>query len=181
MAMMKKFANLKKAHFIWLAAIFAAFSINIRAQKPDAAAAVVKQFYQFHFARESSFSEKAIAARRRFFTPKLRRLFDAELKRQKTYSKKHPTDKPFFDDLSFQPIEFCPNDYRIGTAREQRQTATVEVNFIYSKSSCEANDGTPLTYRITLSKIGDRWLIDDVIYDDGTTLTGAFETASRIK
>lgn len=178
--MMKNFVNTKKANLIWLAVIFISFSTGVHAQKQDAATAV-KLFYQFHLSRENAFTEEVIATHRRFFTPKLRRLFDAELKRQKIESKKHPTDKPYFEGLSLQPIEFCPKDYRVGTAQTRGQSATVDVNFVYGKSSCDANDGTPLLYKIQLSKIGGRWLIDDVIYDDGGTLTKAFDEAKKIK
>jgi hypothetical protein len=32
-----------------------------------------------------------------------------------------------------------------------------------------------------LVKIGGKWLIDDLIYDDGKTLTDAFNIAKKIK
>ena len=155
-------------------------SANVFAQKQDATA-MVKAFYLFHLSHENVFNEKAVSLRRRFFTPKLQQLFDAELKRQRIYLKNHPTDKPYFDGLSFEPIEFCPNDYKVGTTQVNGTKATVKVNFVYSKSSCTANDGTAITYKILLLKIGGKWLIDNVIYNDGDTLVKAFSEAKKIK
>jgi hypothetical protein len=118
--------------------------------------------------------------RSRFFTPRLKQLFNAELKRQKIYLSKYPDNKPFFEGLPFEPIEFCANDYQVGEAQYNRQSANVPVYFVY-KSSCEAKDGTRISYKILLKKITGKWLIDDVVYDDGSTLRQAFNTAQKIK
>lgn len=170
-----------KIKIIILSILLILFTGNIFAQKQTTAAAAVKSFYRFHLSHQDVFDEREVSLRRRFFTPKLQRLFDAELRRQRNYSKKHPNDKPYFEGLSFQPIEFCKNDYRVGAAQTTRQNASVKVNFIYGKSSCKANDGTRISYQILLSKISEKWLIDDVVYDDGTTLSKAFEQAKKIK
>ena len=169
-----------KIKFFILSIILVLLSTDGFAQKRSAAAAT-KDFYRFHFSRQNIFNQTEVSLRSKFFTPKLRRLFDAEIKRQRIQSKKHPTDKPYFEGLPFQPIEFCPNDYRVGTERTKGQFAIVNVNFVNGKSSCDANDGAPLLYKIQLSKIGGKWLIDDVIYDDGDTLTKAFKEAKKIK
>ena len=170
--------------FIFISANFLLISNETFAQnRADKSRAVetVKKFYRFHFSHKNIFNQKEVSRRHRFFTPKLRQLFDAELKRQRIYLKKYPNDKPYFEGLPFKPIEFCPNDYRVGSAQATRQTATVKVNFIYGKSSCEANDGTQITYKILLKKIVGKWLINDVIYDDGNTLTKDFSEAQEIK
>lgn len=169
-----------KTTFIFLSLFFVFCSINIFAQRPDASSAV-KEFYQFHISHENIFNDKQVALRRSFFTPKLRRLFDAELKRQKIYIKKHSTDKPYFNGFSFEPIEFCRNDYSVEKAVINQQTAVVKVNFVYSKSSCAANDGTKIFYKISLQKIGGNWLIDNVTYDDGSTLIDAFNEAKNLR
>lgn len=141
----------------------------------------VKKFYRFHTTHDDLFNKKQVALQSKFFTPKLRRLFDDELVRQKNYLKKHPTDKPYVEGLSFQPIEFCPKDYSIGTSQINRQTATVKINFIYGKSSCSAKDGTKISYKILLQKISGKWLVDNVIYEDGSDLISAFREAKKIK
>lgn len=155
-------------------------SAQSRAEKSRAAQAV-KNFYRLHFSHKSIFNQREVSRRRRFFTPELQKLFDAELKRQGIYQKKYPDNKPYFEGLPFEPIELCPNDYRVGAARTAQKTASVKVNFIYSKSSCDANDGTQISYKILLSKIAGKWLINDVIYDNGSTLTKDFSKARKIK
>jgi hypothetical protein len=170
---------MKTKIFLLLIMLFL-FPASISAQKRDAAAAV-KSFFRFHLSHEDIFNKREVSRRYRFFTPRLRQLFNAELKRQEIYKKKYPDDKPYFDVLPFQPIEFCKNDYRVGAARTTRQTATVKVNFVYSKSSCKANDGTRISYGFLLSKVAGRWLINDVIYDNGSTLTKDFSNAQKVK
>jgi hypothetical protein len=153
---------------------------NVFAQKQNATAAV-REFYRFHLAHKDIFNEREVARRLRFLTPRLQKLFNAELQRQRLYLKKYPGNKPYFEGLPFTPIEFCPNDYSVGNGQIKGQTATVKVNFVYGKSSCQANDGTKIFYKISIKKIGGKWLIDDVVYDDGTTLTNAFNEAKKIK
>ena len=169
-----------KTKIIFLSIVLVLLSSGAYAQKQDASAAV-QAFYKFHFANENIFNEKAVGLRRRFLTPRLQRLFDAELRRQKIYLKKYPDNKPYFEGLSFEPIEFCENDYSVGETKGSGSKATVKVNFVYGKSSCEASDGTKIFYKISLLRIGGKWLIDNVIYDDGKTLVGAFNEAKNIK
>lgn len=176
---------MKKISFgiLILAGLFL-LSAEVFAQKSseeNRALEAVKTFYQFHLSHAEDFDEKQIALRSGFFTPKLKRLFDAELRRQRNYAKKYPDDKPYFEGLPFQPIEFCPKDYRVGTAKVKRLTAIVRVNFIYGKSSCTAKDGDAIFYQILLTKIHGRWLVDNVIYDDSRELTKDFETAAKIR
>ncbi|HEY0462353.1 MAG TPA: hypothetical protein VGC97_24685 [Pyrinomonadaceae bacterium] len=169
-----------KTKIVFLSIILLMLPANVFAQKTTPIA-TVREFYQFHFAHEDIFNEREVARRRRFFTPRLAQFFAAELKRQRLYLKKYPDNKPYFEGLSFQPIEFCPNNYTIGMSQTERQTATVRVNFVYGKSSCKAKDGTKIFYKIALRQIGGKWLIDDVVYDNGKRLTDAFNEAKKIK
>jgi hypothetical protein len=169
-----------KTKIILLSVCLLLLATNVFAQKQNATAAV-REFYRFHFSHKDIFNEREVSLRRRFFTPKLRQLFDAELQRQRLYLQKYPGNKPYFEGLSFQPIELCSNDYSVEDAQDKGQTATVKVNFVYGKSSCQANDGTKIFYKLSLQKIGGKWLIDGVVYDDGTTLTGAFNEAKKLK
>lgn len=159
-------------------------SINLSAQKQNdnvLATATVKKFYRFHTTHDDLFNAKQVALRSKFFTPKLQKLFNRELIRQKNYLKKYPDNKPYFEGLPFQPIEFCRNDYRIEKAIVNNSTASVKVDFVYGKSDCKSNDGTAIFYKFTLLKIGGKWLIDTVLFDDGSDLLTAFETAQKIK
>src|SRR5205809_6166534 len=88
---------------------------NVFAQKQNATAAV-REFYRFHLAHEDIFNEREVARRLRFLTPRLQKLFNAELQRQRLYLKKYPGNKPYFEGLPFTPLEFCPSKYGIGAA-----------------------------------------------------------------
>lgn len=145
------------------------------------ASGAVKKFYGFQMTHNYSFDEKQVALRAKFFTPKLRTYFNSELLRQKNYLKKYPDNKPYFESLPFQPIEFCRKDYSVGKTRVNKSNADVRVNFIYSKTNCKSNDGTKIFYTIKLVKISNQWLIDNIIFDDGKSLTDTFKEAGRIK
>lgn len=69
----------------------------------------------------------------------------------------------------------------VGAAQVERQTASVKVNFICGKSSRASKNGTLISYKILLSKSGSKRLIDNLVYDDASMLTEAFERASKIK
>jgi hypothetical protein len=168
-----------KNKIIFLSIIFALFSVNLFAQKQNP---TVREFYRFHLAHKDIFNEREVARRFRFLTPRLQKLFNAELQRQRLYLKKYPGNKPYFEGLPFTPIEFCPSKYGIGAAQIKGQTATVGVNFVSGKfSACDGKEETKIFYKVALRKIGGKWLIDDVVYDDGETLTDAFNEAKKIK
>ena len=142
----------------------------------------MREFYRVHFSHKDIFNEREVARRRQFFTPRLARLFDAELKRQRIYAKKHPDEKPYFEGLSFTPLEFCPSKYSVGSAPSKGRKTTVNINFVSGKISvCDGKDEIKTVYRVALLKIGGKWLIDDVIYDNGETLTDAFNETKKIK
>jgi hypothetical protein len=175
----------KKIKFIILSLVcLFIFSAEVFAQKSSEktlATDAVKTFYHFHFSHNDDFSEKQVALRNKFFTPKLTQLFYTELKRQQNYLKKYPDNKPYFEGLPFQPIEFCQKDYRVRMAQIKQRMAIVKVNFVYGKSSCAAKDGALISYQILLSKIDGKWLIDDIVYENFSKLTGNFEIAAKIK
>ena len=98
------------------------------------------------------------------------------------YAKKHPDEKPYFEGLSFTPLEFCPSKYSVGSAPSKGRKTTVNINFVSGKISvCDGKDEIKTVYRVALLKIGGKWLIDDVIYDNGETLTDAFNETKKIK
>ena len=106
---------LKRVKITFLLIMTAALSANSYAQKQDASAAV-KSFYQFHFSHDDAFGEKEVLRRRRFFTSKLQRLFNTELKRQKKFLEKYPDNKPFLKDYLLNRLSFAKKI----TASEQR-------------------------------------------------------------
>lgn len=139
-------------------------------------AATVQAFYRFSDARSPIFNRKHIESRKRWYSPELYRLFLEELRKEETFLKQHPDEKPFFGDgLTFRPLdEPCQangKSYKrsqsISRTEAGQNRAYVDVKFAYPKECTEP----PIVYRINLRKLGGRWLIDDVTYSNGMTLT----------
>jgi hypothetical protein len=164
-----------KTKIVFLSVILLVLSANVFAQK-QSAPAQVESFYKFHRARSGAFNASEVNAHKKWFTAQLNRLFQNELKREKEYLKKNPTDKPFFGDgFQLLPYEECSsggklvkNILKIGTATIRKSIAVVEVK-IYQPKQCggELTD----TYKIELNQTKGVWLINDWIYSDGKRLT----------
>jgi len=138
-------------------------------------AATVKAFYSFSDARSPIFDQRHVSSRKRWYTSELYKAFLGQLFRDKTYLRKHPTDKPYFGDgLDFKPLdEPCTADgnnyslsYRIGKEAKTGSRASVNVIFAYPKG-CKLES---IVYRVDLRKIQGRWLISDWHYPDGSSL-----------
>lgn len=150
-------------------------STNAFAQQQDAATAV-QSFYKFHLSRSGVFDAGEVKARQKWFSSDLNKLFQNELRREKEYLKANPTDKPHFGDgFPFQPYDEClknkksyKNTYKVGAAKTPGNKATIEVKF-YMPKQC----GGKLieTYKVELVKSKANWLINDLMYPDGTALT----------
>jgi hypothetical protein len=164
-----------KTKFFLLSMILLLLSANIFAQKQDAAAAV-GAFYKFHRTRSNVFKASEVNLYKKWFSAGLNKLFQYELKREKEYLKKNPTDKPYFGDgFGFDPLDECSkagksykNTYQIGTAAIRKSLAVVEVKF-YNPKACGGE--AIATYKIELIQNKGIWLINDWIYPDGKRLT----------
>lgn len=151
----------------WLAAA-------VFAQK-QSAAEVVQEFYNAYNATDKTFNRAGVNARKKWLTENLYRLFVEELRREEEFLKKNPTDKPHYGDgFPLHPLEECavgknsyPNIFRVQAADVAADAATVEVKF-YKPQQC--GGGYLTSYRVKLVKSGSKWLIDDFVFDDGTTL-----------
>jgi hypothetical protein len=139
-------------------------------------AATVQAFYRFSNARSAVFNRKHIESRKRWYSLELYRLFLDELKKEEVFLRQHPDEKPFFGDgLSFRPLdEPCQasgKSYRrsqsISRTESGKNRAYVDVKFAYPQPCAEE----PIYYRINLRKLGRRWLIDDLTYANGMTLS----------
>lgn len=164
-----------KIKIIFLSIVLVLLSANAFAQQRDAAA-TVQSFYKFHLSRSGIFDASEVKARQKWFSGDLNKLFQTELRREKEYLKANPTDKPHFGDgFPFQPYEECSkngksykNIYNVGAAKVEGNKATVEVKF----SMPEQCGGDLIdTYNVELLKSKTSWLINDLTYSDGTTLT----------
>jgi hypothetical protein len=135
----------------------------------------VKAFYKYSNARSSTFNGRHIELRKQWYTPALYNAFRAQLREDRAYLKKNPTDKPFFGDgLDFMPLdEPCEangKSYRRSWSVSRRDIrkirAYIDVKFAYPKE-CNIE---PVYYRVGLQQIGGKWLIDDWTYSTGMTL-----------
>ena len=148
---------------------------NVFAQERSEVA-FVESFYKFHRARMRVFNAREVELHKKWFSPELNKLFQNELKREKEFLQKNPTDKPHFGDgFPFAPYEACSsngknvkNVTKIAPQKNYKGTATVEVKF-YQPKVC----GGELieTYIVELMWNANGWLIYDWIYADGERLT----------
>lgn len=158
-----------------LLALLIGLSLNLFAQNTSPVAAV-RSFYVFDRAHSQTFDRKAIDERRKWLSESLYKLFLNELKREKEYLRKNPTDKPYFGDgLPFQPIdETCTSGKRvyhkaISIKPDARDGSFATVNAIFAfPPPCTEPDKT--VYNIALIKRGKMWLIDNVIYEGARDL-----------
>jgi len=148
-------------------------AISAQATGPEE---TVKAFYKYSNARSSTFNSRHIESRKTWYTPTLYKAFLAQLREDRAYLKKNPTDKPYFGDgLDFKPLdEPCEangKSYRrsLGISRRdiKKTRAYIDVKFAYPKV-CNIE---PESYRVNLQKISGKWLISDWTYSDGSSLT----------
>src|SRR5437868_5381870 len=100
-----------KTKIIGVAIVLILSSVNLFAQK-QSAAAFVESFYKFHRAHSDVFNVSELILYKKWFSAGLNKLFQYELKRERAYLKKNPTNKPHFGDgLPFMPVDEC---YRMG-------------------------------------------------------------------
>jgi hypothetical protein len=150
-------------------------STNIFAQK-QSAPEFVESFYNFHRARSGIFDASEVDLHKKWFSAELNTLFQNELKREKEFLEKNPTDKPHFGDgFPFKPYEECSingksvkNDFKIGETIENANKTLVEVKFYQPK---ECNGELIETYKVELIKNKKIWLINDWIYSDNKRLS----------
>ena len=164
-----------KTKIFFLLIISISLSANIFAQK-QTAAAFVESFYKFHRSRSDVFNVTELNIRKKWFTSKLNRLFQYELKREKEYLKINPTDKPYFGDgFPFRPYEECyknkkiiKNVLKVSNAVVAKNGMIVKVKFYFPRA-CGGKSNAE--YKIEIVKNKGSWKINDFIYSDGRGLT----------
>ena len=141
-------------------------------------AETLAKFFAYDRAHSIEFSLRSVEARRGWFSNELYRLLKTELKREAEYLKKNPGDKPHFGDgLPFRPLdETCDvgrkklhKKITFKTGQISGRTATVNAAFAFPRP-CETPDKN--VYVFSMKRIANRWAIDNVTYDDGSTLVG---------
>ncbi len=148
---------------------------NVFAQK-QSVSAQVDSFYKFYRARSDAFNSGDVNLYKKWFSAGLTKLFQNELKREREFLKKNPTDKPHFGDgFPFIPPDECykmgkfyKHNYRLGSETIRKGIAVVEVKF-YNQKVCGGDFIE--TYKVELIKSKGGWLINDFIYADGKRLS----------
>lgn len=166
-----------KTKIFFLSIILIGLSANAFAQK-QSATAFVESFYKFHRARTRAFTAREVGLHRKWFTAELNRLFQNELKREREYLKKNPTDKPHFGDgFPFTPYEECykngkeiKNVLKLGAPESIGNKTLIEAKFYYPKA-CSGGGELTREHKIELVKSRGVWLISDLIFSDGSRLT----------
>lgn len=158
---------------ITIALLLLAISTIISAQSSGPKAAI-QSFYVFDKSHSQTFNKKNIDARKKWFSTELYKLFEKELKREREYLAKYPTNKPYFGDgLPFQPLaescevngKFYNRSVSYGTVTVKGEIGNVDVHFKYPKS-CNLPD---ILYAVNMEKEKGRWVISDIRYFPGDT------------
>jgi hypothetical protein len=128
------------------------------AQQPAASpAAVVRAFYQFHFAHDMAFTRAALRRRERWLAPDLLALC-------RTYfaTPSPAGEVPEIDGDPFTDSQEYPSSFRVGAAAVTGDTALVPVTFLW-----KAGDRRTVTVVLVLR---GGWKIADLRYERGETL-----------
>ncbi len=155
---------------ILLLAVLATTGAAAPPRTPEAA---VEAFYRFHFARRDLMylCRESVARERAWLTPKLHRLLVHELDRYDEAAAANggpQSYKPFVAGDVFTHSEEPADAFRVAGAERTGETARVRVFASWSKDS---SDGArELGMRVVVVRVGGRWLVDNVLYDDGDDL-----------
>lgn len=137
----------------------------------------VKSFYKYDFSHKQDFSKSEIDNRKGWLSSELYKLLIAEWKKELSFRKPDSDTKPYFDSLPFQPIdEGCENQHKIGNSSINDGKATVEVEF-YAGQKC--GNIFVAKYKLELVKFKGKWLINDLIYEDGESLSKTLKRKSN--
>ncbi len=162
-----------RTQIIFLSISWVLFSVSIFAQK-QSPSNFVQNFYKFHQLNLDPIVE--ISVYEKWFSDDLNKLLRYELRREKEFLDKNPTFKPYFGDgISFIPSDECfkgekfiKHVFKTDAVVTKRNKTTVKINFYYPKVC----GGNFVDFRqIELIKNKDGWLINDLIYSDGSRLS----------
>lgn len=138
---------------------------------------VVRRFYANEMRASQTFGSRSLQARKKWLSARLYELFRAELRKQKVHLASYPDEKPFFGDgFPFRPLdEPCTAGkrsyarlYKVQkTLKTDISRVAVPVRFSYP-APCSPG---AITYRLRLVKGRGTWLIDELVYEDESTLS----------
>lgn len=141
----------------------------LQAPAPDpdlaVARAIVDACYKDHLRRRIGFDPAAVKAKRRWFTPGLMAVLHKELKRPQ-----NPDEVPYVDGDPFTNSQEPVTSKRVGAAKRAGEGIEVALHL--------EGEGFKRDFQVILKLEKAGWRIDDLRYDDGTTLRG-FLAAAR--
>lgn len=160
-----------KPAILYCAVLFSLFTIPApAADKADKAppdpAQTVQSFYAYHFKHDMGFGASQVKARKAWLAPKLYALIT------KALAKPVPKgDAPDIDGDIFTDSQDTPNSFQIGKATIDKETAKVDVTFIWP--------GEKRHVTVILTQIEKAWLITDIDYGSHRSLTKELQEAAR--
>jgi hypothetical protein len=132
---------------------------------PDPAQ-TVQSFYTYHFKHDMGFGAPEVKARKAWLAPKLYALI------MKVLNKPVPKgDAPDIDGDIFTDSQDTPNSFQVGKATVDKETAKVDVTFIWSDEKRHVT--------VILSQIEKAWLIVDIDYGAHRSLTKELQDSAH--
>ncbi len=120
---------------------------------------VVEACYKDHLRRMMGFSAANVKAKRRWFTPELMAELGKELKKPSK-----PDEVPTIDGDPFLNSQEPVKTLKVGEAKAAGADVVVALHL--------AGEGFTRDFKVLLKRHKAGWRIDDLTYDDGTTLRG---------
>ncbi len=164
--------NLRKKNYVFCVMAFllpANFGYGQTTQ--TSALQTAKEFYRLHFLRGDRmyFEPENIRRKREWLTPKLYRLILYEFRRGDDYAKAHPDPPPkaYFDGDVFTNAGSLPQVYRVTGSKQEKGKATVTV-WVYWNDNTVGKMSRKI--RVVMVQSQTRWLIDNLLYEDGKDL-----------
>jgi hypothetical protein len=149
-------------------------SAGVRGQRPSAANAV-SSFYRFHLSHNMDFRARNIQLRRRWLTPGFYQLLLNKIEQQAAYSKAHPDEVPDFDGDPFTDSQEYPDSFQVGLQMASGAVEMIGVTLLWSARTSRGRDKRNITVALTQSS--GRWLIDDIINNEGSSLRDELKKA----
>lgn len=142
----------------------------LQAPAPDpelaVARAIVGACYKDHLRRRVGFDRAAVKAKRRWFTPGLMAALVEELKRPQD-----PDEAPYINGDPFTNSQEPVTSKWVGAAKRVEGGVEVALHM--------EGEGFKRDFQVILKLEKAGWRIDDLRYDDGTTLRGLLAAAPR--
>jgi hypothetical protein len=120
---------------------------------------VVEACYKDHLRRMMGFSAANVKAKRRWFTPGLMAELTQELRKPSK-----PDEVPYIDGDPFLNSQEPVSAMKVGDAKAKGADVEVSLHL--------AGEGFKRELKVLLKRLPAGWRIDDLTYDDGTTLRG---------